>query len=219
MNSIRINRFARFVPGAFTWATHAKVARKIVKVAVPGLFLLLTACGGNMEDPKIELNPHPAMHYVVTIVFNGAPGAFDTIKASAQYEVTNRDCVPEQPISGATILPSKQLWLDLHRVNEGVYETDLYIDQIKDENYFSKGRCRWSLVAVSAKASHGRMQFVTPLFVPRFFEERGIANYFSFASYNDANTALLNTGNENRAAYPHPSETFSVQVSAREARR
>lgn len=172
-----------------------------------------------MEEPKIELNPHPRMHYLATMALSGAPGAFDTVTAWAQYEVTNRGCVPEQPVSGATILPSRRIPLTLRRVGEGIYETDLYVDRIKDEDYFSKGVCRWSLVAFNAAASHGRMQFVTPLFVPRFFEDRGLTNYFSYASYKDTGTTMLNTGNENREAYAHPSETFSMHVSAREVRQ
>ncbi len=172
-----------------------------------------------MEDAKIELNPHPKMHYAITVTFTDAPGLFDSIRVSAQYEVSNRDCVPEQPVSGATMLPSKRMELKIHRINEAIYETDVYVDQIEDENYFSKGVCHWSLVSVSAKASRGTMDFVTPLFNPEFFKAAGARRYFSYLSYNDTRARMLNTGNLDRNAYPDPSKTFSVNVVAREIRQ
>jgi hypothetical protein len=172
-----------------------------------------------MEDPKIELNPHPKMHYAITVTFTDAPGPFDSIRVAAQYEVSNRDCVPERPVSGATILPSKRIELQLQRINDAMYETDVYVDQIEDENYFSKGVCHWSLVSVSAKASRGTMDFVTPLFNPKFFKAAGETRYFSYLSYNDTRARMLNTGNLDRNAYPDPSKTFSVNVVAREIRQ
>jgi hypothetical protein len=172
-----------------------------------------------MEDPKIELNPHPKMHYAITVTFANTPGPFDSIRVAAQYEVTNRDCVPEQPVSGATILPSKRIELKLQRITDATYEADVYVDRIKEEDYFSKGICHWSLVAVSAKASRGTMDFVTPLFNPEFFNAAGATRYFSFSSYNDTRTRMLNTGNLDRNAYPDPPKTFSVNVIAREIRQ
>jgi len=215
----RFIRFARFVPSAPLQATRITVARRIVQVAVPGLFLLLTACGGNMEDPRIELNPHPTMRYTITASIADAPGAFDTIEADAQYQVTNDDCAPEQPISGARLVPSKRMKIELHRSGENLYQGDVYLDRLKDENYFLHGICEWSLVAVSVSAIHGKMEFATPLFLPRFFEPEGITRYFSYEAYNKSEMRLSITGNENRNAYADPSKTFSVKVSAREANR
>ncbi|WP_285401967.1 hypothetical protein [Luteibacter sp. ME-Dv--P-043b] len=188
-----------------------------MQVAVPGLFLLLTACGGNMEDPRIELNPHPTMRYTITASIADAPGAFDTIEADAQYQVTNNDCAPEQPISGARIVPRKRVRIELQQAGDGAYQGEVYVDRMKDQDYYAHGICRWSLVAVSIRARHGKMEFDTPLFVPRFFEKGGITRYFSYDAYNESGTRLAITGNENRNAYAAPSKTFSVTLLAREA--
>lgn len=216
MNSIRINRFARFVPGAFTWVTHARVARKIVQVAVPGLFLLLTACGGNMEEPKIELNPHPAMHYALAVVIDGAPGAFDSVDASADYGVTDYGCVPEQPVSGARHLPGKHVPLRLVKASDTTYTTEIYVDLLKDEDYFGKGVCHWKLAGITAEAAKRRMRFITPVSARTFSERKSETRYFSFDAYYNDEFETRNMGNRDRHAYPDSHKTFSISVTAKE---
>jgi len=169
-----------------------------------------------MEDPKIELNPHPKMRYAITVTFENTPGPFDSIEASADYGVTNNSCVPEQPLSGARLLPNKRVHLQLRRITETTYETDMYVDLIQDEDYYSKGVCRWSLAAVSVSARKQKMTFITPL-SGRNFKNPGVeTRYFSFSSYRDSGESLRNMGNKERSAYPDPSSTFSVRVSAAE---
>ena len=216
MNTNRFKPVARFVPGASFRKAGSAGIRKIVQVAVPGLCLLLTACGGNMEDPKIELNPHPKMRYAVTVTFENAPGPFDSIEASVDYSVTDYSCVPEQPMSGARILPGKHLDLELRQVNATTYETEVYVDRLKDDDFFSKGICHWSEVSFSAIARRGRMTFMTPLPNFKYPAASTEVRYFSFSAYQRSTTDMLNTGNRDRNAYPDSSKTFSIRVDAKE---
>lgn len=207
---------ARYVPSASRRMPPRWGIRRVVQAAVPGLCLLLTACGGNMDQPKIELNPHPKMHYAITITLTNVPGPFDSIDASADYGVTDYSCVPEQPVSGARLLPRKHVDLTLRRTSTTTYNTDIYVDLMQDEDYYSKGTCRWSISAVSAVARRGRMSFITPLTKFEYPTSSSEIRYFSFAAYQRSGTDMLNTGNEDRNAYPNPSQTFSIQVDATE---
>ncbi len=192
--------------------------RKVVQVTAAGLSLLLTACGRNVEDPKIELNPHPKMHYAITVNIENAPGPFDSVEASADYSVTDYACVLEQPTSGARILPNKHIELKLRQVSATTYETDMYVDLLKDKDFFSQGVCRWSEASFSVFARHGRMTFMTPLPNFRYPADGAEVRYFSFAAYQKSTTDMLNTGNKNRDAYDDSSKTFSIRVDAKEMR-
>lgn len=211
----RFIRFARFVPSAPLRVAHLAISLRIVQVAVPGLFFLLTACGGNMEDPRIELNPHPTMRYKITVTIAGAPGPFDNIEASVDYGVSNFDCVPEQPISGARLLPQKHVPLKLSKLSETTYVADMYADLIKDEDYYSLGTCHWSLAAVMVNVTKNRMRFTTPLTSKNFSSKKDETRYYSFDSYRDSNVDTHNIGNTDRNAYRNAADTFSIRVTAR----
>ena len=188
-----------------------------MQVAVPGLFLLLPACGGNMEDPRIELNPHPTMRYKITVTIADAPGPFDNIEASVDYGVTDFDCVPEQPISGARLLPRKHVELTLSKLSETTYVADMYTDLFKDDDYYSLGTCRWSVAAVTFNATKERMRFTTPLTFKKFSAENGETRYYSFDSYRDSSLETHNLGNTDRNAYRNAAGTFAINVTARKA--
>jgi hypothetical protein len=185
-------------------------------ISVAGLCLAFAACSGIFGDPKIELNPHPTKRYGIIVTFENAPGPFDSIEANADYSVTDYSCVPEQPISGARLLPSKRIDLKLRKVSETTYETDMYVDLLKDKDFYSKGICHWSEASFSVVASRGRMKFMTPLPNFRYPSDVEETRYFSFSAYERRSTDMLNTGNKDRGAYPEPSKTFSIRVNAKE---
>jgi hypothetical protein len=171
-----------------------------------------------LGDPRIELNPHPTKRYGIVVTFENAPGPFDSIEGHVDYGVTDYSCVPEQPISGARLLPSKRVDLKLRKVSETRYETDMYVDLLKDKDFYSKGVCHWSAALFSIIARHGRMTFMTPLPNLEYPADSQEVRYFSFAAYQRSSTDMLNTGNTDRGAYPEHSKTFSIRAVARELR-
>jgi hypothetical protein len=176
-------------------------------------YISLSACGGNAGHPKIELNQHPKMHYAISVSIDNPPGPFDNIDAFADYGVTNNSCVPEQPFSGARILPSKRVSLMLRKTGNTTHESDMYLDLVQDEDYFSKGVCRWSLAAITVTAKRQKMAFIIPLSAKNFKSTGAVTRYFSYSSYADSGEAVRNMGNTNRNAYPEASRTFSITVA------
>jgi hypothetical protein len=191
----------------------ARARKPLMSSLVSALCISLAACG-EWAEPKFSENPNPRMHDKVTITFVDAPGPFSWIQADASYDVSDYSCVPEQPLSGARLLPSKTVPLKLRKTSETTYETDVYLDLMKDEDYYSKGVCHWSLSSVSASAVHRRMRFETILSRLSHPGHAVETRYFSFASYQDSHETMLNTGNADRNAYPDPSRTFSIRVEA-----
>ena len=187
-------------------------------ISVVGLCLAFASCSGLLGDPKIELNPQPTKRYGIIVTFENAPGPFDSIEAHVDYGVTDYSCVPEQSVSGARLLPSKRVDLKLRKVSETTYETDMYVDLLKDKDFYSKGVCHWSEASFSVVASRGRMKFMTPLPNFRYPSDVEETRNFSFSAYERRSTDMLNTGNKDRGAYPEPSKTFSIRVNAKEMR-
>jgi len=188
-------------------------------ISVIGLCLAFASCSGLLGDPKIELNPHPTKRYGIIVTFENAPGPFDSIEAHVDYGVTDYSCVPEQPISGARLLPSKRVDLKLRKISETTYETDMYVDLLKDKDFYSKGVCHWSAALFSVIVRRGRMKFITPSPDFKYPADNQEVRYFSFAAYQQSSTDMRNTGNTDRDAYSDPSKTFSIKVVARELRQ
>lgn len=119
----------------------------LISLATMSLALSTSACGSLM-NPDIQQNPHPKMRYDITMTIDDAPGPFDSVTGFLQYEVTNKNCAPEDPIAGVTVTPSTNPPFVFARVSDNVYMATVYADLIKDEDYFGKGVCHWSLMAV-----------------------------------------------------------------------
>ncbi|MGH8159819.1 MAG: hypothetical protein ACREPQ_17005 [Rhodanobacter sp.] len=100
---------------------------------------------GDPKNPK--KNPHPKERYEITFTIRDAPGPFDSITASAAYEISNKDCVPTQPISGANPSPSPIISFDVTHVNTNTYRGYVYLDLLQDEDYYGLGVCHWALTS------------------------------------------------------------------------
>ena len=185
---------------------------------ISALFLFLTpiAYGATMKTPDIKLNPNPRMRYEVTVRIQDAPGPFDTIDGTVDYRVSNEDCVPLTPVTGATVLPSKRVPLKLTAIGDNTYRGELFADLLQDEDYFGKGICHWSVVAAGVEARIKRMDFAASLPKDHLFAHKAIVQYYSNRAYVESDTELLNTGNLNRDDFKDPAHTFSISLSAEE---
>lgn len=99
------------------------------------------------QSARITRNPHPVQRYELTFTLHDAPGPFDAVTASAAYEIANKECVPRQPVSGANPAPAPVIPIDVERVGDNTYRGYVYLDLLKDEDYYGLGVCHWQLVS------------------------------------------------------------------------
>lgn len=193
--------------------------RRIVQVTVPGLFLSLTACGGNMEAPKIEINHEAKEQYEVLLHIEGVAGPFDLVEAQVNYSIENEDCVPPAPFSGARDIPRKVLPLSLQKVAVDTYKGIVAIDAIKDANYFGRGICRWKLVAVSVDLKRRNTTFHAAVFHDDLMSERGSVSYFPGEAYRRNEITRLVSGAMDIKELETPNDAFSLRIGTKEIRK
>ncbi|MDM0038258.1 hypothetical protein QTH89_17650 [Variovorax sp. J22G21] len=198
--------------------------RRLIPALAIFLALTTTACGQSMKKPDIKLNPHPKMRYEVTLTIEDAPGPFDVIDGSSGYDVSNDRCVPLEPFSGARPTPEKSLPIALTRVSDRVYKGTLYVDHLKDEDYFGLGVCRWSLTSVGFGLRVGNLIFSHSLDLDEVLAGKSVPRYFNkhsfvseYAKAKPDGHPLITSGNAHRSDFKEDSNnTFSTTLSAQE---
>ena len=176
------------------------------------------AYGQSTSHPKILANNRPLMRYEVTVRVDGAPGSFDRVEAVADYRVKNEDCVSLTPVTGATVAPEKRMPLELLPSEKNVYKFEFFADRLQDQDYFDKGICHWSVVAVSANLWNKNVDFSAPLFNKDLFQGRSVTRYYSHRSYLTTGLDRVDVGEANPAQYKDEAgATFSITVDARQA--
>jgi hypothetical protein len=191
------------------------------RYALPLLFALTTsAFGSPMKTPDIKQNPNPTQRYDITLKIDDAPGPFDAISASLDYQVSNDRCVPLTPGSGATIVPQEHIPLALTHVGGNVYTATIYTDRFLDEDYYGMGVCHWEFVAVGIELKIGQVDFSPSLFLKDLKAGHAVVTYFSKNQYarsvDPGMQNLTDTGRFHREEYKDPANTFSATLSAQE---
>jgi len=171
--------------------------------------------GDSMKRPDIKLNPSPRMRYEITAVVEGAPSHFEAVEGHADFKVTNEDCVPLTPITGATIVPEKKIPLTYDHVGENEYRAIVFLDQLQDEDYFGRGTCHWSVVAASIDLHHGATSFSPAIYHDDIVSQKKVVKYFSIKSYN-GNGSGIDIGANVPTAYNNPSATFKITLRSAE---
>ncbi|RST45009.1 hypothetical protein [Variovorax sp. DXTD-1] len=202
-----------------------------MKRLIPALAVLLAittittiACGQAMKKPDIKLNPHPKMRYEITLTIENAPGPFDAVEGSLDYQVQNDRCVPLQPVSGAKPTPSKHLPLAFTRISDKVYKGEFYADLLQDEDYFGLGICRWSLTFASAYLNVGNWKFGPFISLEDILASKPVTRYFNNESYfseeakskRSDNPPATDDGRTHRSDFKEPKNTFSTTLVGRE---
>jgi hypothetical protein len=145
--------------------------------------LLMTAC--NRSEPAMShdlsnaeadvaaggrglarLNPAPTRAYQVTLRIHGAPGTFQHVQGSAQYDVVNEEeCGYIEPATGTASRITSQEPLELKRVSDSEYQGTLYLDRMLDQDYYGRGICRWEFTGagalLKATGAHEETRFLT----------------------------------------------------------
>ncbi len=154
--------------------------------------LLTSACGSSMKNPDIKQNPNPKMRYEITLAIQGAPGPFDSINGYAFYKVENQFCTPLQPISGARLPPEKDMPIVLERVADNVLRGTIYLDPLRDEDYFGLGVCHWQLQSINISSKFGEASFDSFLFADQIVRQESFKQYFPRKAYGDNSIKDMN---------------------------
>lgn len=96
-----------------------------------------------------RLNPQPRQGYEITYRVEGAPGPFEDTGAFGNY-VTQGCHFVTNAWAGATATPSRQIPIEVRRIDDRTYSATVYLDAMLDEDYYGNGVCRWQLLDVSA---------------------------------------------------------------------
>lgn len=182
------------------------------------LALITSACSSPMnKQPDIKLNPHPKMRYEITVTIEDAPGPFDSVQASAGYDVANDRCVPLTPGSGATITPEKSVPVVLSYTGDNVYKGMVYVDLLQDEDYYGLGVCHWKMTAVDVDLRVTKSVVSTSIFLKDLLSQKSNVRYFSNLNFTDTNLEGVDIGNAHREDFKEDANrTFSVKVTAQE---
>lgn len=147
-----------------------------------------SAHGGDAST--YQKNPAPREKYRITMVIKDAPGPFASMKALAQYDVVNKECLspPKNNPGGRTApVPTEDLEIPLERISDNEYAATLYADQMLDEDYTGRGVCHWKLIQfrvhMKATGADGETLFIPSIPDEKLIPERGETVYFNKISY------------------------------------
>lgn len=186
-------------------------------IAALPLALAPIAYGATMKNPDIELNPNPRQRYEIVARVQDAPGNFDRIEGAVQYKVTDRQCVPLTPITGAAQFPEKRVPIELHRVDDHTYKGDIYLDLLQDKDYFGMGVCHWNLIGADVTFQVNKLYFSPSLFHDDLVSQHPVIRFFADRSYQLSTTQRVDTGNARREDFKEDADrTFSIELKARE---
>lgn len=165
------------------------------------LSLLATACQpGSLamtdaapDTERYARNPAPTQAYRITIRIDDAPGPFASVRALAQYDVTNRECLAppdSNPGGRSSPVPTQDIEIPLTPAGDGRYMATVYADAMQDGDYSGNGPCHWQLMQfrVHMKATGTGRE---TLFIPAIADEKLLAGLTETVYFNKISYPLL----------------------------
>ena len=135
---------------------------------------------------NIQHNPHPKMRYEITLTIQDAPGPFDSITGFMLYQVENKQCSPEDPISGTYgHRPSKHVPIEFTRTSDNTYTGTVYLDLLQNADYFGLGVCHWKMAAAVVLLKAGEVTFSPDISLNKITIQQSEIRYFSKKAYGD----------------------------------
>ncbi len=196
----------------------ARVPASPALALIVSLALTTSASSSPMKTPDIKQNPHPTMRYEITVTIDGAPGPFNAVEGYVLYQVANNQCIPLEPVSGATPVVEKRVPLVLTPVGDNVFKGTMYVDLMQDEDYFGMGVCHWTVAGLGANPKVKNLVFSPGITLNDIQAQRSVPRYFSNRSYFNADNPRVVTGNARRADFESEAkDTFSITLTAKEA--
>lgn len=123
----------------------------------------MSASNDSTKDaPLRNLNPNPLRAYKVRILLKDAPGPFESVEGTAQYDVQNPgECGKQDHIAGSVPRITSNEPIELHRESDTEYAGTIYIDRILDEDYYGRGVCKWDFVEARVRLRGASDEFAT----------------------------------------------------------
>jgi hypothetical protein len=194
----------------------------IMKLSISTFLLAVTvttACGAPMSEPDIQQNPNPQKRYELTLKINNAPGPFDSVDGYMQYEIANNGvCVPEEPFSGVRKVHGTDVPFTFNRVTDDTYTGTIYLDQLKDEDYFGLGVCHWEVTFTHARMKIKKTVFDANIYIKDIIAQTPYTEYLWRAAYSEVavkNTLQLSVPINDKIRQ-YPEQFFSATLTARE---
>jgi len=134
------------------------------------------------------LNPAPVKAYQVTLRIHGAPGTFQHVRGSAQYDVVNEEqCGHIEPATGTPSRITSQEPLELTRISDEEYQGTLYLDRMQDQDYYGRGLCRWEFTGagalLKATGAHEETRFLTFMDAPELMAGKMYTRHYPQHDY------------------------------------
>lgn len=134
------------------------------------------------------LNPAPVKAYLVTLRIHGAPGTFQHVRGSAQYDVVNEEqCGHIEPATGTPSRITSQEPLELTWISDEEYQGTLYLDRMQDQDYYGRGLCRWEFTGagalLKATGAHEETRFLTFMDAPELMAGKMYTRHYPQHDY------------------------------------
>ncbi|URX62686.1 hypothetical protein KR767_00985 [Luteibacter anthropi] len=205
-------RFTRYAPDAPRLAKLRQLTKRFAQVAVPGLFLSLASCGGNMEEPKVQFNPNPSSQYMVHIAFDKLPRPFDVIDALASYEIDDESCLPRNKFSGARRSPSGAISIPVEKISDKEVTVKFAKDELVDEDYYGLGICRWKFVGIVVRFRVNQLTFSTTTYSDDLADGHITKVYFPLRAFEKSEYSIDISASRTPSDLPDPQATFDATV-------
>lgn len=182
----------------------------------------------NAAKAEFRRNPNPQQAYRITMRIDNAPGPFASMRALAQYDVTNRECLAppkDNPGGRSSPVPTEDVEIALTPVGDGQYTGTVHADYILDEDYTGNGLCHWELIQfrVHMKASGAGRETLFIASIPnrKLADDEPETIYFNKMSYPRLESSSLDeplsTGQTDRGRFGpsvRDDELFTVTLSS-----
>jgi hypothetical protein len=183
------------------------------------------------------LNPAPVKAYQITLRLHGAPGAFQHVRGTAQYDVINEDqCGNIETATGTASRITSQEPLELTRISDEEYQGTVYLDRMKDQDYYGRGICRWEFTGagalLKATGAQEETRFLTFVDAPDLVGGKAYTRFYPLRDYPRAGQIegssdvpaiddYASSGEEDPSEYREGlrDSLFSISITAVEAAR
>jgi len=171
-----------------------------------------------MKTPDIKHNPQPKMRYELTLTIHDAPAPFESVSGYMQYEVTDKHCSPENPLSGTWNPPFKDVPIVFARKGDNVYIGTVYLDLLRDEDYYGLGVCHWVMVGATVEMKAYGITFTPHISADKIAGQQSLTAYFAKEHFADPTAKGMYFGGVPKSDWTaeQPEIFFSTMLTAKE---
>ena len=192
----------------------------------------LTACSHAMNDtvkPEYRTRPQPEQAYRIAVEIGNPPGEFKDIRAVAQYDVDNVECLPPPDANGggySSPVPTRSLPFELVPDGDGRWQGEIFADAMLDEDYHGRGVCHWALknvqIQLKATGAEAESLFMADLYGEQVLRGDSKRLHYSRNSYPRhpqstlSNAPVSGQPDRSRMATLEDGDIFTITISATE---